>query len=438
VASAKSAQNKAAAAAASTSSIATPGRLLDLIGPAARRALGHLEVLVLDEADRMLDMGFIHDMKKHRRRCVPEEAPDAALLGDDARTRSAALAATQFLSDGPGARRRHAAVDHRRENRDAVRLSSSSKANDKREAARRADPLTSPTTSKQVLVFTRTKHGANRLSEQLLEGSGIVAAAIHGNKSQGARERALSSFKRGHDPRARRDRSRGARHRRRRRLRTSFNYELPNVPESYVHRIGRTAAPARAGIACGLLCRRRARALERHRAHHPHADPRRHRASVRVERRARTRHERPTRARRWSSTRQRRARRPIARRRWRRRRWSRRPQRRRRWWRWSSTKRWWRRRTQRWRRWSFEHRFVVVVGWSRGRWRRWRHKQHATAGRAWARAIVWPRPTLIDRGAIERGAKGTRLAQELTRESLQSPRKERSESLHDVFLSCCN
>jgi len=225
--------------------VATPGRLLDL---ANRRLadLSQVEHFVLDEADRMLDMGFIHDIRRVMQ-LLPAERQNllfSATYSDDIRTLAARLLrnpvhievsprnstverVTQVAFRVPKEQKRHLLV-HLFEN-----------------GATDEGPWS------QVLVFTRTKHGANRLSQQL-EGAGIRAAAIHGNKSQAARVKALADFKAGKVTAlvATEVASRGLDIKE---LPQVVNYELPNVPEDYVHRIGRTARAGASGRAVSLV-----------------------------------------------------------------------------------------------------------------------------------------------------------------------------------------
>ncbi len=221
--------------------VATPGRLLDHLGQ--RNAdLSGVEIFVLDEADRMLDMGFMPDIRKvinlipKQKQCLlfsatfPEEIRALAkgLLRDPqtvevARPNATADLVTQAVYHVDKSRKRDLLVK-----------------------------LIEDHSWHQVLVFTRTKHGANALSEKL-DKAGISSAAIHGNKSQGARTRALADFKslklnvlvatdiaaRGLDIDQ---------------LPHVVNYELPNVPEDYVHRIGRTGRAGSSGEAISLVC----------------------------------------------------------------------------------------------------------------------------------------------------------------------------------------
>jgi len=219
--------------------VATPGRLLDLIGQNAIR-LDSVEALVLDEADRMLDMGFIQPIRRivaampKSRQTVLFSAtmPDSILgLAESVLHCPVRVEVAPVSSTAEKIEQRVLFVD--RENKRSL--------------------LTSLLSDQQVgraLVFTRTKHGANRVAE-LLDKAGIPADAIHGNKSQGARQKALTDFRDGKirvlvatDIAARGIDVDGVTH--------VFNYELPNEPESYVHRIGRTARAGASGIALSL------------------------------------------------------------------------------------------------------------------------------------------------------------------------------------------
>jgi ATP-dependent RNA helicase RhlE len=216
--------------------VATPGRLLDLVNGGALR-LDQVEVLVLDEADRMLDMGFINDIRKivaqlpAKRQTLffsatmPKEIEELAkhMLRDPTR-----VAVTPIASTAERITQR------------VVHVEKSGK------LALLAETLKTENIDRAI-VFTRTKHGADKVV-RLLEQRGIAAAAIHGNKSQGQRERALASFREGRvrtliatDIAARGIDVEGISH--------VINYDLPNVAESYVHRIGRTARAGAAGIA---------------------------------------------------------------------------------------------------------------------------------------------------------------------------------------------
>ncbi len=216
--------------------VATPGRLLDLAGQ-GRVRFDRVSIFVLDEADRMLDLGFIRDVRK-----VIAALP-------------AARQSLLFSATMPPQ------IDHLAKSilKDAVRVEATPPASTVAQADQRvlfvdtadkrallAEVLKDPTISR-ALVFTRTKHGANRVAEQL-DRIGVSAEAIHGNKSQGARLRALGNFRSGRtrvlvatDIAARGIDIDGITH--------VINYELPNVPETYVHRIGRTARAGAEGMA---------------------------------------------------------------------------------------------------------------------------------------------------------------------------------------------
>ncbi len=221
--------------------VATPGRLLDHAGQGTLN-LSRVEILVLDEADRMLDMGFIHDIRRilkllpHKRQNLLFSATysneikslaDGLLhepeLIEVARRNTAAETVTHVVHPVGHTRKREL-------------LSHLIKGGD----------------WKRVLVFTRTKHGANRLANQLMS-DGVSATAIHGNKSQAARTRALAEFKSGAvrtlvatDIAARGLDIDSLPH--------VVNYELPNIPEDYVHRIGRTGRAGANGKALSLVC----------------------------------------------------------------------------------------------------------------------------------------------------------------------------------------
>jgi ATP-dependent RNA helicase RhlE len=219
--------------------VATPGRLLDLMNQRHLR-FDDLAVFVLDEADRMLDMGFINDVRKivaalpKTRQTLlfsatmPREIADLAgsLLRDPVRVEVTPQATTverigQHVIHVPAAQKRHVIVDLL------------------------ADPAMT-----RVIAFTRTKHGANKVADHL-QAAGIPTGAIHGNKSQNARQAALEAFRAGAlrvlvatDIAARGIDIDGVSH--------VINVDLPNVPESYVHRIGRTARAGKDGIAISL------------------------------------------------------------------------------------------------------------------------------------------------------------------------------------------
>ena len=219
--------------------VATPGRLLDHVGQ-QNVDLSAVEYFVLDEADRMLDMGFIHDIKKIVR-LLPDERQTlmfSATFNDEIR------ALAQSFLNSPAtveiARNKENALIHQE-----VFLIAKKR---KRELLR---DLIAQHDWDQVLVFTRMKHAANRLAEQLNK-DGIVAAAIHGNKSQSARTKALAGFK-AHQIRVLVATDIAARGLDIEGLPHVVNYELPNVPQDYVHRIGRTGRAGVEGHAVSLV-----------------------------------------------------------------------------------------------------------------------------------------------------------------------------------------
>ena len=225
--------------------IATPGRLLDLVDQGALD-LSRIKHFVLDEADRMLDMGFIHDIKRIIRSlpAARQNLMFSATYSDDIRDLAA-----RFLRDP-------ISIEVAPRNTTAERVEQVAFAVPKEMKRHLLVHLfdhgaSGEGTWHQVLVFTRTKHGANRLAQQL-ENAGIRAAAIHGNKSQAARVRALADFKDGNIAAlvATEVASRGLDIKE---LPQVVNYELPNVPEDYVHRIGRTARAGSTGRAVSLV-----------------------------------------------------------------------------------------------------------------------------------------------------------------------------------------
>jgi len=220
--------------------VATPGRLLDHAGQ-GNIDLSGIEFLVLDEADRMLDMGFIHDIRRVIK-LLPQRRQN--LLFSATYSREIEQLATGLLHDPQRievARRNTAAET-------VAQLVHPVAQGRKRELL---SHLILTGDWRQVLVFTRTKHGANRLAQQL-ERDGIAAAAIHGNKSQSARTRALADFKRG-AVRTLVATDIAARGLDIDRLPHVVNFELPNVPEDYVHRIGRTGRAGSDGTAVSLV-----------------------------------------------------------------------------------------------------------------------------------------------------------------------------------------
>ena len=221
--------------------VATPGRLLDLHNQNAIR-FNQLEVLVLDEADRMLDMGFIHDIKRILK-VLPKKRQTlmfSATFSSDIRK-----LAQQFLHQPKE-------VSVTPNNSTAKTVSQLVHPVDKSKKAALLKQLVKSNSWEQVLVFVRTKHGANKLTKQLASAD-INAAAIHGNKSQGARTKALAQFKAG-DIQALIATDIAARGIDIDELPHVVNYDLPNVPEDYVHRIGRTGRAGSSGQAVSLVC----------------------------------------------------------------------------------------------------------------------------------------------------------------------------------------
>lgn len=221
--------------------MATPGRLLDLQQQGAV-TFPKLEVLVLDEADRMLDMGFIRDIRKILK-LLPKKRQNllfSATFSDEIRE------LTQGLLHDP------IQVEVSPRNATAETVAQSVYEVDKSAKTSLLTHLIKDNDWSQVLVFTRTKHGANRLTKKL-DAKGIRAAAIHGNKSQGARTKALAEFK-SNDIRVLVATDIAARGIDVRDLPHVVNFELPNVPEDYVHRIGRTGRAGSEGEAISLVC----------------------------------------------------------------------------------------------------------------------------------------------------------------------------------------
>ncbi len=220
--------------------VATPGRLLDLINQRLLN-LNSVEVLVLDEADRMLDMGFLRDIKKILA-LVPEKRQN--LLFSATFSPEVKKLAAGFMNNP-------VQVEATPENTTVEKINQKVYRLDKNKKTALVTELISKGQWKQVLIFTRTKHGANRLSQKL-ERKGIRSAAIHGNKSQNARTNALKGFKDG-SIRVLVATDIAARGLDIPLLPYVINFELPNVAEDYVHRIGRTGRAGASGIAISLV-----------------------------------------------------------------------------------------------------------------------------------------------------------------------------------------
>ncbi|GAB7547008.1 DEAD/DEAH box helicase [Cupriavidus sp. 8B] len=221
--------------------VATPGRLLDHLSQRTID-LSHVEMLVLDEADRMLDMGFIHDIRKILNVLPPKRQNllFSATFSDEIR------GLADRLLDNP------ASIEVARRNTTAETVAQRVYPVDRERKRELLAHLVRENDWHQVLVFTRTKHGANRLAEQL-DKDGLSALAIHGNKSQSARTRALTEFKAG-TLRLLVATDIAARGIDIDQLPHVVNYDLPNVPEDYVHRIGRTGRAGAEGEAISLVC----------------------------------------------------------------------------------------------------------------------------------------------------------------------------------------
>jgi superfamily II DNA/RNA helicase len=219
--------------------VATPGRLLDLVRGNALR-LGDVECLVLDEADRMLDMGFIHDI---RQIVAKLPANRQTLMFSATMPRAIAELAAHMLRDPVKVAVTPEATTVEKVEQRVIRVDRPAKSSVLVDVLRRE-------TIDRALIFTRTKHGADKVARSLTN-AGIAAEALHGNKSQNQRERVLAAFRRGEiktlvatDIAARGIDVDGISH--------VVNYDVPNVPETYVHRIGRTARAGAAGIAISL------------------------------------------------------------------------------------------------------------------------------------------------------------------------------------------
>jgi len=221
--------------------IATPGRLLDHLQRGTIRLDG-VDTLVLDEADRMLDMGFIHDIRKILK-VLPSRRQN--LLFSATVSREISQLSKDLLHSPKE-------IQVARRNTTAERVTQIVHPVDRDRKRELLSHMIGAGNWRQVLVFTRTKHLANRLSKQLIH-DGLSATAIHGNKSQGARTRALADFKAG-DVRVLVATDIAARGLDIDQLPHVVNYELPNVPEDYIHRIGRTARAGQDGHAVSLVC----------------------------------------------------------------------------------------------------------------------------------------------------------------------------------------
>jgi ATP-dependent RNA helicase RhlE len=221
--------------------VATPGRLLDLY-QRGEVNFSDLEVLVLDEADRMLDMGFIHDIRRIIK-ALPQKRQNlmfSATFAHEIRQLATKMLVNPLeVSVSPA-------------NATADTVEQWVYPVDKKQKSALLFELVVDNDWQQVLVFSRTKHGANKLAEYLEKG-GVNASAIHGNKSQGARTRALAGFKNG-EVRVLVATDIAARGLDIAHLPQVVNFDLPNVPEDYVHRIGRTGRAGASGKAYSLVC----------------------------------------------------------------------------------------------------------------------------------------------------------------------------------------
>jgi len=221
--------------------IATPGRLLDHMSQKTVD-LRHIDFLILDEADRMLDMGFINDIKKVLA-VMPKDKQTllfSATYSNEIKKLSSTLLKSPTL------------IEVARQNTASESVAQAVYHVDKVRKRELLTHLINEGKWSQVLVFTRTKHGANRLTGQL-DKDGITAVAIHGNKSQNARTKALADFKKG-EVRVLVATDIAARGIDIDQLPHVVNYELPNVSEDYVHRIGRTGRAGNKGEAISLVC----------------------------------------------------------------------------------------------------------------------------------------------------------------------------------------
>ena len=233
--------------------VATPGRLLDLINQ-RHIDLRSVEVFVLDEADRMLDMGFIHDVK-----AIASTVPSKrqTVLFSATMPRAVDSLVKNLLKN-------FARVEVTPQSKTVERIAQRVMLVPREDKRKLLSNILGDEAVRRAIVFTRTKHGANRVTEQL-QKTGVPADAIHGNKSQSARQRSLTAFKKGKvrvlvatDIASRGIDVDDVSH--------VINFELPTEPESYVHRIGRTARAGSEGIAisfCDASEREQLRAIER-------------------------------------------------------------------------------------------------------------------------------------------------------------------------------
>jgi ATP-dependent RNA helicase RhlE len=221
--------------------VATPGRLLDHLGQKTVD-LSHIEILVLDECDRMLDMGFIRDIRK----ILAILPPSRQTLMFSATFSKAIQQLANTLLKSP------TLIEVAPRNTAAIQVKQVVHPVDRDRKRELLSHMIGFHNWKQVLVFTRTKHGANRLAEQLAK-DGLKSSAIHGNKSQAARTRALQDFKQG-KVRVLVATDVASRGLDIDQLPHVVNFELPNVPEDYVHRIGRTGRAGNVGRAVSLVC----------------------------------------------------------------------------------------------------------------------------------------------------------------------------------------
>jgi ATP-dependent RNA helicase RhlE len=221
--------------------VATPGRLLDHLAQKTLD-LSQIEILVLDECDRMLDMGFIHDIRK----ILAKLPPSRQTLMFSATFSKAIQQLANTLLKSP------TQIEVAPRNTAAQQVEQVVHPVDRDRKRELLSHMIGFQNWQQVLVFTRTKHGANRLAEQLAK-DGLKTAAIHGNKTQAARTRALQDFKQG-KVRVLVATDVASRGLDIDQLPHVVNFELPNVPEDYVHRIGRTGRAGNVGRAVSLVC----------------------------------------------------------------------------------------------------------------------------------------------------------------------------------------